>query len=297
MSDVPLLDDTGDEAKKRTRMKRGLPERARMRHDAHYVDELARRSSAGIGSMIPMSMIEANPDQPRQSLGDLEELAASIREKGVLEPILVRSVGPNRYQIVSGERRYRAAEIAGLEEIPAIELDIEEREVMEIALIENMQRKDLTAFEEAEGIVALQERLGYTHEKIAQVLSKSRTTVTESLLLGGIPDSIRDLCDEKGISSKSLLVQIARAGTEEEMEQLVLRVASGELGREDLRKETRGTEPSKGPGRPKHFVFQLKDKALPFSLNMTFKKSQVEKREVVDALKQLIERLERELDA
>jgi len=276
-------------------MKKGLPERAKMRHDAHYVEELARRSSTAVGSMLPLSMVEANPDQPRQSLGDLEELAASIREKGVLEPILVRSVGPNLYQIVSGERRYRAAQMAGLEEIPSIELDIDEREVMEIALIENMQRKDLTAFEEAEGIVALQERLGYTHEKIAQVLSKSRTTVTESLLLAGIPEAIRELCDEKGISSKSMLVLIARAGSEAEMEELVLRVASGELDRDELRKETRGAEPAKGPGRPKNFVFQLKDKSLPFSFNMTFKKSQVEKREVVDALRQILDRLEKEL--
>jgi ParB family chromosome partitioning protein len=277
-------------------MKRGLPERARMRHDAHYVEELARRSSTAVGSMIPMSMVEANPDQPRQSFGDLDELAASIREKGVLEPILVRSVGPNLYQIVSGERRYRAAQMAGLEEIPAIELDIDEREVLEIALIENMQRKDLTPFEEAEGIEALQARLGYTHEKIAQVLSKSRTTVTESLQVAAIPEAIRELCRENGIASKSVLVQIARAGSEEEMEALVLRVASGELGRDELRKETRGVEPAKGPGRPKHFVFQLKDKSLPFSLNMTFKKSQVERREVVDALRQLADRLEKELE-
>ncbi|MGK2859490.1 MAG: ParB/RepB/Spo0J family partition protein [Thermoanaerobaculia bacterium] len=281
---------------KRPTTKRGLPERARMRHDAHYVEELARRSSAGIGSLIPLSMIEVNPDQPRQSLGELEELSASIEEKGVLEPILVRSVGPNKYQIVSGERRFRAAEMAGLDEIPAIELDIDEREVIEIALIENMQRKDLTAFEESEGISALQQRFGYTHEKIAQVLSKSRTTVTESLLLAGIPEVIRELCVEHGISSKSVLVQIARAGSEEAMEELVLRLASGEIGRDELRKETRGAEPAKSAGRPRNFVFQLKDKSLPFSLNMTFKKAHVEKAEVVDALRELLKRLEKELD-
>jgi ParB family chromosome partitioning protein len=282
---------------KKPTMKRGLPERARMRHDAHYVEELARRSSAGIGSMIPLSMIEANPDQPRQSLGELEELSASIGEKGVLEPILVRAIGPNRYQIVSGERRFRAAEMAGLDEIPAIELDIDEREVIEIALIENMQRKDLTPFEESEGILALQERFDYTHEKIAQVLSKSRTTVTESLVLAAIPETVRELCEEHGITSKSVLVQIARAGSEEAMEQLVLRLASGEIGRDELRKETRSSEPAKGAGRPKNFVFQLKDKSLPFTLNMTFRKSHVEKAELVDAVRQLLKRLEQEVDS
>ncbi|HUP45792.1 MAG TPA: ParB/RepB/Spo0J family partition protein, partial [Thermoanaerobaculia bacterium] len=122
-----------------------------MRHDAHYVEELTRRSGRHIGSMLPLGLIEPNAGQPRSNLGNIEELAASIREKGVLEPILVRTIGPNRYQIISGERRYRAAALAGLDEIPAIELDVDDKETLEIALIENIQRKDLTPFEEAEG--------------------------------------------------------------------------------------------------------------------------------------------------
>src|SRR5437870_9832810 len=125
-------------------MKRGLPERATMRHDAHFVEELTRRSGRHIGSMIPLELIEANPEQPRTNPGNLEELAASIREKGVLEPILVRSMAPNHYQIISGERRFRAASMAGLDEIPAIELDADDKETLEIAPIENIQRKDLT---------------------------------------------------------------------------------------------------------------------------------------------------------
>src|SRR5512141_667693 len=157
-------------------MKRGLPQQKSMRHDAHFVEELTRRSGRHIGSMIPLSMIEPNDDQPRTSLGNIEELAASIREKGVLEPILVRSIAPNRYQIISGERRYRAATLAGLDEIPAIELDVDDKEQLEIALIENIQRKDLTPFEEAEGFYVLQQKFGYTHEKISQVIGKSRAT-------------------------------------------------------------------------------------------------------------------------
>src|SRR6476469_8255982 len=219
-------------------MKRGLPERASMRHDAHFVEELTRRSGRHIGSMIPLSMIEPNEEQPRTTLGNIEELAASIREKGVLEPILVRAIGPNRYQIISGERRYRAASMAGLDEIPAIELDVDDKEQLEIALIENIQRKDLTAFEEAEGFLALQQRFNYTHEKISQVIGKSRTTVTETLLINEIPDRIRLMCREAGIANKSVLVQVARAGSEEAMEQVVRRVAAGEISREDLRKQT-----------------------------------------------------------
>jgi len=274
-------------------MKRGLPERATMRHDAHFVEELTRRSGRHIGSMIPLELIEANPEQPRTNPGNLEELAASIREKGVLEPILVRSIGPNRYQIISGERRFRAASMAGLDEIPAIEFDVDDKETLEIALVENIQRKDLTPFEEAEGFQLLQQRFGYTHDKISQVIGKSRTTVTETLLINDIPDRIRAMCREAGIVNKSVLVQIARAGDEEAMERVMRRVAVGELSREELRKQTAAPEPKKA-GRPKNYTFQLKDKSLPFTLSLSFKKARVEKAEIVAAVRELLRRLERE---
>ncbi|HSP17787.1 MAG TPA: ParB/RepB/Spo0J family partition protein [Thermoanaerobaculia bacterium] len=275
-------------------MKRGLPERSSMRHDSHYVEELNRRSGRHIGSMIPLSMIEPNEDQPRSNLGNIEELAASIREKGVLEPILVRTVAPNRYQIISGERRYRAATLAGLDEIPAIELDADDKETLEIALIENIQRKDLTPFEEAEGFLLLQQKFGYTHEKISQVIGKSRTTITETLLINDIPDRIRAMCRETGIANKSVLVQIARASSEQAMEQVVRRYAAGEMSREDVRKQTASKPEPKKAGRPKHYTFQLKDKSLPFSVNMTFKKSNVGRGELIEAVRELLRRLESE---
>jgi len=273
-------------------MKRGLPERATMRHDAHFVEELTRRSGRHVGSMIPLSLIEPNAEQPRTSLGNIEELAASIREKGVLEPILVRATGPNHYQIISGERRYRAAMLAELDEIPAIELDVDDQETLEIALIENIQRKDLTPFEEAEGLMLLQQKFGYTHDRISHVIGKSRSTVTETLMINDIPDRIQAMAREAGISNKSILVQIARAGSEQAMEQALRRLAAGDLSREQLRKETKN-EPKKA-GRPKHFTFHYKDKSLPFSLNLVFRKPKVEKREIIDALRELLRRLEGE---
>ncbi|HVS33212.1 MAG TPA: ParB/RepB/Spo0J family partition protein [Thermoanaerobaculia bacterium] len=273
-------------------MKRGLPERATMRHDSHYVEELTKRSGRHIGSMIPLSIIEPNSEQPRTNLGNIEELAASVREKGVLEPILVRSVGPNRYQIISGERRFRAASMAGLDEIPAIELDVDDKETVEIALIENIQRKDLTAFEEAEGFQLLQQKFGYTHEKISQVIGKSRTTITETLMINDIPDRIRALCREAGIANKSVLVQVSRAGDEKAMEQLVRSMAAGEMSRADLRRQTAARPEPKKAGRPKHFTYQLKDKALPYTLNLSFKKANVEKAEVIQAVRELLRRLE-----
>jgi len=274
--------------------KRGLPQRSVMRADSHYVEELTRRSGRHIGSMLPLEFIEPNAEQPRTQLGNIEELAASVREKGVLEPILVRLIGPNRYQIISGERRYRAATMAGLDEIPAIELDVDDKEQLEIALIENIQRKDLTAFEEAEGLAVLQEKFGYTHDRISQVIGKSRTTVTETLLINDIPDRIRAMCREAGISNKSVLVQVARAGNEEAMEQVVRAFAAGELSRADLRKQTAAKPEPKKAGRPKNFVFQVKDKSLPFSLNLAFKKPNVDKSEVIEAVRELLRRLETE---
>lgn len=273
-------------------MKRGLPERASMRHDSHYVEELTRRSGRHIGSMIPLSMIEANPEQPRANLGNIEELASSIREKGVLEPILVRQISANDYQIISGERRFRAALMAGLDEIPAIELDVDDKEQVEIALIENIQRKDLTPFEEAEGLFVLQQKFGYTHERISQVIGKSRTTITETLLINDIPDRIRAMCREAGIANKSVLVQVARAADEKAMEQVVRAFAAGELSRDDLRKKTASKQEPKKAGRPKNYVWSVKDKQLPFSVNLSFRKANVEKNEIIAALRELLRRVE-----
>src|SRR5438046_5946993 len=114
-----------------------------MRHDAHYVEELASQRPTPIGRLISLEQLDPNPEQPRVEIGDLTELTNSVKEKGVLEPLLVK---PNRqsgtWMIIAGERRWRAANLAGLKEVPCIELDIDEKAIAEIALIENLQRKD-----------------------------------------------------------------------------------------------------------------------------------------------------------
>ncbi|HEX9406892.1 MAG TPA: ParB/RepB/Spo0J family partition protein, partial [Thermoanaerobaculia bacterium] len=176
--------------------------------------------------------------------------------------------------------------------IPAIELDVDDQETLEIALIENIQRKDLTPFEEAEGLLLLQQKFGYTHDRISQVIGKSRTTVTETLLINDLPDRIRAMCREVGIANKSILVQIARAGNEQAMEQALRRLAAGDLSREQLRKETK-SEPKRA-GRPKNFTYHFKDKSLPFTVNLAFRKPKVERREIVNALRELLRRLEAE---
>ena len=149
--------------------KRGLPETLRMRHDEHYVEALAASAGAPVGRMISIELLDPNPNQPRQVMGDLSELMASIAEKGILEPLVVRQRG-ERFQIVAGERRYQAAVQVGLRELPVVVRDADETEMLELALIENIQRKDLTPFEESEALQGLAESCGYTHEDLARLI-------------------------------------------------------------------------------------------------------------------------------
>src|SRR5208337_4859499 len=194
--------------------KAGLPVTLKMRHDAHYVESLTSYSGAAVGRMIPVEQIRPNPDQPRKALGDLRELTESIREKGVLEPLLVRFVPrEDCYYIISGERRYHAARAAGLREVPSIEKMADDAETLEIALIENIQRKDLTPFEEADGLQRLAEQFDYSHEELAKKLGKARSSVSETLTLRNIPEGIRRKCIESGILAKTLLLQIAKQPT------------------------------------------------------------------------------------
>ena len=118
--------------------RRGLPQTVRMRHDSHYVDALAASSGEPVGRMISIELLDPNADQPRQVMGDLSELMASIAEKGILEPLIVRQQA-ERFQIIAGERRYQAAVQLGLQEVPVIIRDVDDAEVVEIALIENIQ--------------------------------------------------------------------------------------------------------------------------------------------------------------
>ena len=219
--------------------KRGLPVTVKMRHDSHYVEDLAR-SNRTVGRIIPISQIEPNPDQPRTEIGDLTELTSSIKEKGVLEPLLVKPFSDGTWMIIAGERRWRAANLAGLREVPCIELDIDEQGIAEIALIENMQRKDLTVWEEADGLAALSTRYGYTHEEIAKKIGKSRTTVTESLSIAGLPENIREKCRKAQINAKSSLLEIARQFDEKAMHNFLDEISRKDsTDRESVRKSAR----------------------------------------------------------
>ena len=269
----------------------GLPVTLKMRHDSHYVESLTSYSGAAIGRMIPVEQIRPNPDQPRKAIGDLRDLTDSVREKGVLEPLLVRFVPrEDCYYIISGERRYHAARAAGLREIPCIEKTADDAETLEIGLIENLQRKDLTAFEEADGLHRLATQFEYTHEDVARKIGRARSSVTETLSLRNIPDALRKKCIEHGISSKSLLLQIARQPTEKKMVEMLHRILQGGLTRDEARRERR--EEQTGPQRPQPFIFQFEPENEAFRFRIQFKKSHVSRDELIGTLRGILAQLE-----
>jgi ParB family chromosome partitioning protein len=146
---------------------------------------------------VPVDRISPNPDQPRRSFSDsaLTELAASIREKGIIQPLIVRPdpTDADRYQIVAGERRWRAAQLAQLHDLPVIVRDFDDTEVLEVAIIENIQRADLNALEEAQGYKQLIERFGHTQDQLAQAMGKSRSHIANLMRLLALPDPIQDM--------------------------------------------------------------------------------------------------------
>ncbi|MEM6453831.1 MAG: ParB/RepB/Spo0J family partition protein [Acidobacteriota bacterium] len=285
------------------RKRGGLPERVRMRHGTHFVDTLAARSDEPVGKMVPTSSVEPDPDQPRHGMGDLSDLTQSIRDKGILEPILVRpmpedgdSVRQGQLRIISGERRYRAALEAGLSELPVIVMDVSDDEALEIALIENLQRKDLTPFEEGDGYRSLAERFGYTHEQIAKAVGKSRTVITESLQLLTMPAPVRQAAQALGIHSKSLLLEVLKAEQPDEMIRLLEEVSRRGLNRDDLRRKQRAQQPAGKTTRRKPFVFNFRSPDRSYSLALKFRQSDVSRMQLIDTLEHILRDL-RDQDA
>jgi ParB family chromosome partitioning protein len=270
--------------------KTGLPVMLKMRHDAHYVESLTSYSGAAVGRMIPVDQIRPNPDQPRKALGDLRELTESIRAKGVLEPLLVRFVPREEcYYIISGERRYHAARAAGLREVPCIEKMADDAETLEIALIENIQRKDLTPFEEADGLYRLAQQFDYTHEDVAKKIGRARNSVSETLSLLDIPDVLRRKCIDNGIMSKGLLLEIAKQQSVKKMEEMISRIMHGGLTRDQVRKERAD---DKTPAKPQPFVFHYEPEDQGFKFRLQFKKTTVSRDELIRTLREILLQLE-----
>lgn len=184
-------------AKKNAGLGRGL--------DAIFLDNATTEGADSENriTVLKLSLIDPNKDQPRKSFEKepLEELAASISENGLLQPILVREYGEGRYQIIAGERRFRASKLAGLTEVPTIVLDKDDRRAAEISLIENIQRENLNPLEEALGYRSLAEGYGMTQEEISQRTGKSRSAVANMMRLLDLPDEVLELVGARKLSA------------------------------------------------------------------------------------------------
>ncbi|WP_170345840.1 ParB/RepB/Spo0J family partition protein [Ruegeria atlantica] len=172
---------------------------------------------------VPIEKLKANPNQPRRTFmpEQLDELAASVKEKGIIQPLIVRATGSDEYEIVAGERRWRAAQMAQLHDIPVIVRDFDDTEVLEVAIIENIQRADLNAVEEAAGYKQLMDRFGHTQEKLAEALGKSRSHIANLLRLLSLPLDVQTFVIEGKLSAGHARALITAENPSELAKQIV----------------------------------------------------------------------------
>ena len=198
-----LIGDVGEETKKATTPQSGSRSQRR----------------------APVEFLRANPRNPRRDFpdADLDELAASLREKGIIQPIVVRPVrGSNdRFEIIAGERRWRAAQRAGLHDVPIVAVDVTEDEALQLAIIENVQRTDLNAIEEASGYQALINDFKHSHDEIAKTVGKSRVHITNTLRLLRLPEKVQSLVRSGKVSAGHARVLIGRPDAEELAQKIV----------------------------------------------------------------------------
>ncbi len=232
-----------DKSQSRRGLGRGL---SALMADVAPAQQPSRRANAPQrGDMfVPIEQIDANPDQPRRLFRpeDLEELAASIREKGVLQPLIVRKnpKKPEHYEIVAGERRWRAAQMAQLHQLPVLIRDYTDTEVLEIAIIENVQRADLNPVEEATGYRQLMDRFGHTQEKLAEALSKSRSHIANLMRLLQLPDDVLEMVRNGDLSAGHARALI----TTENPSELAKRVVAKGLSVRETEQLAKGPKPA-----------------------------------------------------
>ena len=199
--------------------------------------------STGV-KVIPVDRIESNPDQPRTIFDEeaLHELSGSIKEHGVLQPILVRPLGENRYQLIAGERRWRASKEAGIATIPALVEDIDDETALEISIIENLQREDLSPLEEATMFDRMVREHGYSIRKLAEKLGKDKGYLENRLRLADAPDEIRELVSVRK-DTVSHAYELLKVQDPKKRKKLAAQVASGELSLVKLREKIEGRKP------------------------------------------------------
>jgi ParB family chromosome partitioning protein len=236
----------------RPRLGRGLAALIGEVGDEMHVVERARGQRR-----VPVEFLRPNPRNPRKTFteADLEELTASIRERGIIQPILVRPVPdvPDAYEIIAGERRWRAAQRSGLHEVPIVAVEVDDRTSLEYAIIENVQRADLNAIEEAAGYQRLMGEFGYSQSDLAQILGRSRSHVANTLRLMNLPESVQARLVAGEITAGHARALLAVADPEAVARQIV---EQGLTVRdvERMAQEEQTPSETKGPGRPRGAV-------------------------------------------
>jgi ParB family transcriptional regulator, chromosome partitioning protein len=239
-----------------------------------------RRSGVPFERLLPVERLIPNPDQPRQvfAADSLAELAESIREKGVIQPLIVRAdpQRPDHYQIVAGERRWRAAQIAQLHEVPVIERGYSDAEVLEIAIIENLQRSDLSPVEEARAYDQLMGRFGHTQEKVAEALGKSRSHIANMLRLLTLPKPVQHHLQSGALSMGHARALIPLANAAEVANQVIKKGLSVRATEDLVRKLSSGSDSTPGtrgkgklPAREKDADTRALEQDLAASLRMS----------------------------
>jgi ParB family chromosome partitioning protein len=258
----------------------GLPDFIKMKHDYHLVDEISLRTKTPVTRNIPIEKIITNQLQPRKDMGDLTELIESIQEKGIIEPVIVRPK-EGYFEIVAGERRYRAARQAGISEIPCIEHDIPDNEALELSIVENVQRKDLNVFEQAQSIMSLAEIYGYSHEEIAKKIGKSRVTVSELIRITDLPMDIKQKCLEMEINSKTFLLELTKLEDPEKMEEILRQYGQKSFSRDEIKQQRK-----KQTQKIFKFNFVSEDKSI--KINFHCRQEKVAKESIISILEKLI---------
>lgn len=220
-------------------------------------------------TVLPVEKLYPNPNQPRRRFNqdDLDDLAASIREKGILQPLIVRPGPDGTYEIVAGERRWRAAQLAQLHQVPVLVRDLTDTEVLEVAIIENIQRADLNVIEEAAGYRSLMDRFGHTQEKLAEALGKSRSHIANLLRLLNLPEDVLDFVRSGALSGGHARALI----TSDDPTALAKKVVQGGLSvratEELVRKQSQSEQVTEKKTKPRQTEKDADTKALEGDLS------------------------------
>ena len=218
-------------------------------------------------STLKITEIEPNKDQPRKSfdIEALKTLADSIRQNGIIQPLLVRSMNDGSYQIVAGERRWRAAKMAGLTEVPVFVKELTDKQTQQIALIENLQRENLNPIEEALGYKELIEKYDMTHEDVAKVVGKARASISNALRLLELPEAIKDLVENKDLSAGHAKVLLSVKDNKNVVD-LAFKAATKEVSVRELERMVKSLDKHEKQEKPKDVFYQEAEISLSAAL-------------------------------